>query len=122
MRTRWSKVVAGAIGFLLISGIYNYLATTANYTVPRWYHAVFGVKFLLALVVFGVASILTGRTPAADAMRRNLRFWLDLNIVLAVAVVCLSGVLRTAEKVPKQPTPAAETPAGIKNVLQAKVG
>ncbi len=37
--------------------------------------------------------------------------WLNLNIVLAVLVVCLSGVLRTADKTPKEEAdgePAAE--------------
>ena len=62
---------------------------------------VFGVKFLLALAIFAIASLLVGKTPAAEALRKNARLWLNLNIVLAVLVVCLSGVLRTAEKTPK---------------------
>jgi uncharacterized membrane protein len=102
MRVRWSKIVAAAIGFLIISGLYNVGATSVYYTLPRWYMPVFGVKFLLAFVIFGVASFVTGKTSVANKMRQNLRFWLDLNIVLAVAVVCLSGVLRTADKVPKE--------------------
>jgi hypothetical protein len=61
----------------------------------------------LAFVIFAVASLLVGKTPAADRMRRNVRLWLNLNIVLAVLVVCLSGVLRTAEKTPKK-TPATQ--------------
>jgi hypothetical protein len=59
------------------------------------------VKFLAAFVLFLVASLLTGRSQAADNVRRNLRFWLNLNIALAVLIVCLSGVLRTADKIPK---------------------
>jgi uncharacterized membrane protein len=113
MRARWSKIVAGAIGFLLASGLYNFLVIVQTYKLPRWYHPVFGVKFLLAMVIFAVASLLAGRTPAAERLRQNLRFWLNLNIVLAVVVVCLSGVLRTADKVPKvaaAPPEAADTP------------
>ena len=45
--------------------------------------------------------------PAAVALRRNAKAWLNLNIALAVLVVCLSGVLRTADKVPKAGGPAA---------------
>ena len=104
MRARWSKIVAGAIGFLLLSGLYNIAMISIHYTLPRWYNPLFGVKFLLALVIFMVASLLTGRTAAADKLRaENARFWLNLNIVLAVAVVCISGVLRTAERFYKKP-------------------
>jgi uncharacterized membrane protein len=105
LRARWSKIVAAAIGFLLVSGLYNIGTTSMQYTLPRWYNPLFVVKFALALVIFAVASLLIGKTPLADQMRRNARFWLDLNIVLAVLVVCLSGVLRTAEKTP-MPRPA----------------
>lgn len=112
MRARWSKIVAAAIGFLLISGLYNIAVISIEYRLPAWYHPVFALKFLLAFVIFTVASLLSGKTPAADTLRRNLRFWLNLNIVLAVAVVCLSGVLRTAERLPKQEgVPAANSTA-----------
>lgn len=111
LRRRWSKIVAASIGFLLLSGLYNIAYTLMEYRVPRWYHMVFGIKFLLALVVFMVASLLSGKTAAAENLRKNLRFWLNLNIALAVIVVCLSGVLRTAEKTPKNAPAAQEPPA-----------
>jgi uncharacterized membrane protein len=113
MRVRWSKIVAAAIGFLIISGLYNIGVMSMYYTLPLWYMPVFLVKFLLAFVIFGVASFVTGKTSVADKMRQNLRFWLNLNIALAVAVVCLSGVLRTADKVPKEKpvSPAVSTEA-----------
>jgi hypothetical protein len=110
MRARWSTIVAGAIGFLLASGLYNIGVISIRYTLPRWYNPVFGVKFLLAFGIFAVASLLIGKTAAADRMRRNIRFWLNLNIALAVAVVMLSGILRTAEKIPRQiPAPSGES-------------
>jgi uncharacterized membrane protein len=112
MRQRWSRIVAAAIGFLLLSGLYNIGLTSIRYQLPRWYMPLFVVKFLMALIIFMVASLLVGKTPAADRVRRNARRWMNLNIVLAVAVVCLSGVLRTAERVPKQQPPAAQTPPG----------
>ena len=101
MRARWSKIVAIAIAFLLLSGLYNIAIISMDYRLPRWYHPVFGVKFLLAFAIFLIASLLTGRSNAAENVRQHMRFWLNLNIVLAVLVVCLSGVLRTADKVPK---------------------
>lgn len=109
MRARWSKIVAAAIAFLLVSGLYNFAMIVVQYELPRWYHPIFGVKFLAAFGVFAIASALAGKTPAAEAMRRNTKQWLNLNIVLAVIIVCLSGVLRSADKTPK-PEPTAEPP------------
>ncbi|MEX2111818.1 MAG: hypothetical protein WD845_01450 [Pirellulales bacterium] len=115
MRVRWSKIVAVAIGFLLLSGLYTIGYLSVEYRLPKWYHPVFGVKFLLAFVIFAVASLLTGKTPAADNVRRHLRFWLNLNIVLAVLVVCLSGILRTAERIPKRAAEAAAQPNSLES-------
>jgi uncharacterized membrane protein len=111
MRARWSKVVTVAIALLFVSGFYNFAIISIDYRLPRWYHAVFGVKFLLAFVIFTVAGLLVGKTPAADNARRHLRFWLNLNIALAVLVVMLSGVLRTADKVPKEQPPQRSSTA-----------
>lgn len=111
LRARWSKVVAIAIGFLLLSGLYNIGATSMLYKLPRWYMPLFVVKFVLALGIFMIASLLSGSSPASDQMRKKLRMWLNLNIALAISVVCISGVLRTADKIPKEklaPPPAVE--------------
>ena len=118
MRARGSKIVAAAIAFLLLSGLYNIGVISIEYRLPRWYMPVFGVKFLLAFAIFTIASLLSGRTPAADQLRRNLRFWLNLNIALAVMVVCLSGVLRTAEKAPKVAPVASGTAIGSATALR----
>jgi hypothetical protein len=101
MRVRWSRILTAAIGFLLISGFYNVCVTTLNNVLPSWYLPIFGVKFLLACVIFMVASLLIGKTEAAEQVRKNAKFWLNLNILLAVAIVGLSGILRTAEKLPR---------------------
>jgi len=103
LRERWATIVKAAIGFLLVSGLYNFMMTVTQYKVPPWYHMVFGVKFLLALSIFAIASLLIGKSPASQAVRARAPLWLNLNIALAIAVVCLSGVLRTAEKTPKPP-------------------
>ncbi len=108
MRSRWSTLVAVAIGLLIVSGLYNFMLTVGQFRVPSWYHMVFGMKFLLAMGVFAIASLLSGKSPAAEALRKNAKMWLNLNLVFAVLVVCLSGVLRTAEKTPKT-APGAES-------------
>lgn len=99
MRRRWSKIVMASIGFLIISGFYNFFMIFQNYGVElkalKWYHPLFGVKFLLAMVVFAIASLLSGRTALADKIRRSARLWMSVNILLAVIIVCISGILRT---------------------------
>lgn len=112
MRARWSKIVAISIGLLLLSGLYNIAMFEMKTTVGRdyaWYRPLFGIKFLLAMAIFALASLLSGKTAAAQKIRQNGRFWMNLNITLAVILVCISGFLRTAVKNPKPPK--APTPA-----------
>ncbi len=108
VRSRWVKFVMLAILFLLVSGIYNIimkekqLKTVAD-GAKGLYHMLFGIKFLLAFVIFFLASAVTGRSPAFAKIRENARFWLTLNMILAILVVCISGVLRA---IPLEAAPA----------------
>ncbi len=54
-----------------VSGLYNFFMINSNFRgeLPRWYHPLFGVKFILAMAVFAIASLLAGRTPLAQRMR-----------------------------------------------------
>ena len=107
VRKRWSKVVAASIAFLLISGLINFINIVKLYDLPKLYHPLFGIKFLLALAVFFIASVLSGRSSLADKFRQNARKWLTINAVLVVAIVLISGVLRMAEKTKKPAQTAA---------------
>jgi len=111
VRSRWIKFVMGAILFLLVSGFYNFMMKEKPPGVTALYHALFGLKFLLALVIFFIASALVGRSPALAGIRQNARFWLTLNLVLAITVVCISGVLRALPSGSKPARPAAVGPA-----------
>lgn len=96
LRSRWAVLLHAAILFLLVSGLWNYVATIRAYEVPRAYHMLFGVKFLLAMIVFAVAILLSGRSALADKLRADASRWLGLNTALLVAIVVISGVLRQA--------------------------
>lgn len=114
VRSRWSKWVMGAITFLLLSGFFNFFTLIGKYKLPPAYQMMFGIKFLLALAIFALASLLSGRTGLAQRMRQNARTWLNLNIVLAVLLVCISGVMRNVTmnaplKNPPPPTSTAPT-------------
>lgn len=101
MRPRRARLVAIAIGLLLVTGLINFGIISSQYVVPKWYHMVWGIKFLIALVIFFLMSALSGKSALADKLRQNSKLWLNVSILLAVIVVCLSGVLGLANKVPK---------------------
>lgn len=96
VRSRWVKFVMAAILFLIVSGIYNFAVKlrTIDRAYIALYHGLFSFKVLLALIVFFLASALTGRSPAFAQIRQNAKLWLSVNMALAITIVCISGVLR----------------------------
>lgn len=91
---RWKFAVMFCILFLLISGFYNLMTIgiPKGRVVPT-YHMIFGIKFLLAMVVFFFASALTGRAKGLQGIRDKAMFWTGLTAILATIVVLLSGIL-----------------------------
>lgn len=115
VRSQWAKWVMASSGFLLISGLVNTVITIKTFTYPGTsYHMLIGVKMLLALVIFFIASTLVGRSKNAEKFRESAVMWLNVNLVLAVIVVMIGGYLRLAPRVLKAETPekpAARAPA-----------
>lgn len=112
VRKRWAMYVHLSIGFLLLSGFYTFISYVLGYQFPEGskYHMLFGIKFLLALGIFFIASMLVGRSEASMRFRQKREFWLTLNVVLAVVLVCISGILRFLPRTPKTPAePASAT-------------
>jgi len=107
VRSRWSKLVMAASGFLLISGLINLVLILNRFEIPKdsfpasVYHPVFGMKFLLAFGVFFLSSVLSGRSALAERFRAKEKMWLTINMSLAVIVVCLAGILKLADRAPK---------------------
>jgi hypothetical protein len=85
MARAWRPFVLFAIAGILISGTYNFLRKT---NLPSAYHAVFGIKILLALHVFAVLFLAT--KPGNQKRARQLTGV----VISAVAIVLLSAVLR----------------------------
>lgn len=101
---RWRIIVHVAITVFLVTGLYTFLG------VARWrefpqdfkfrYHMYFGIKTLIALVMFFIASALAGRSARLAAMRANARLWLTVLILLGVLVVIISGTMRFMPQTP----------------------
>jgi hypothetical protein len=93
---RWRIVVMACITLLLLSGIANFVIYQAPvHKGQPLYHALFGVKFLAAMVVFFLASALTGRSAKLASIRANGRFWVGVAATLVIAIVLISAVLRS---------------------------
>ena len=104
IRRRWLPWVIGAITVLLASGLANFLLFNGRVKAEGWsggfwmrqtsYHALFGAKFLLAMVAFYFASALVGRGQGTQWVRNDRAKWLSVTIGLTLGVVLLSGWMR----------------------------
>ncbi len=103
---RWRKFVMGGILLLLISGFYNYIKVAIpSHKGDGLYHGLMGTKILLALGVFFLASVMTGRSPKFEPMRANASRWLGVLILLTAIIVAIGGFLKVARK--SRPAPAS---------------
>ena len=105
IRQRWSRVVGAASGILLVSGLYNAVVLIKSYhfvgPFGNMYHALVAIKLLLALAVFLLAALLSGRTKAAESMRAQQAKWLTVAALLGITLVCLGGFMRAIDREPK---------------------
>ena len=116
VRRRWLPFVIIGITLLLVSGLANFLLFNTTVKEQGWadgqwmrqtnYHAIFGLKFLLALVVFYLSSGLVGRGGGTAWIRRDRARWLGVTLGFAVAIIMLSGWLRNLHTGPAVSTTA----------------
>ncbi len=94
LRCKWTPIVHTCIGLLLITGLFNFYWLAIRTPIdPMPYHAVFGLKFIAALVVFAIAILLTSSSKAVSRIREHAGMWLGVLIFFAAAIVAFSGVL-----------------------------
>lgn len=96
----WARWVGIASLFLLVSGLMNFmnnigLAKEHGMPLPKTYHMLFGIKFLLGLFVMFIAAILAGKTTLADKFRQNMGRWLNIALIASFAIVIIGALLRT---------------------------
>ncbi len=97
VRSRWSTVVKASIALLLISGLYNSFVKATSFELDMTYNGLLLVKILLALAIFFLASVLTGKSNAAKKFRERESYWLTVNLLLSIVLVCIAGFLKAGE-------------------------
>lgn len=102
---RWKKFVHAGIALLLVSGFYNFFRAIPTHKGQGAYHALIGIKILLAFGIFFIASAMVGRSSLAVAMRKDARRWVGLIVLLGAVIVAISGYAKTA--LPGRPPAAA---------------
>lgn len=95
---RWKIVVHICVALLIVTGGFNFYMAFHDEVSPMPYHAIFGVKLILAFIVFFYAIALSGSSPGFASIRENSRKWLGVVITLALVVVLLSGVLKSVHE------------------------
>lgn len=115
VRKFWSKWVMASTGFLLISGIINVVRIIGTYgsNFEGPYHPMLGVKMLLAFAIFGLTAVLSGRSSTAEKLRQKESTWLSVNVLLAIAVVCVAGYMKSMERTPKSDVEPTDTASYI---------
>ena len=96
MRRNWAKYMMIALTILLVTGITNMILIpkTIDPAVKSNYSMLVGIKFMLAMPVFFIVSVLNGRSNMAEKLRAKHKLWLNIAVALCVAVVLLAGYLR----------------------------
>ena len=103
VRGKWAKVVMATSGFLLLSGLYNFVnnAKSFEYQGGPIYHILGMVKLLLALGIMFITARLSGRSAGAEKFREQLGKWMTVTTGLLFALILLASTMRTIDKTPK---------------------
>ena len=93
---RWRWMVYGLIGVFILTGLYTFVYVVLPTPLGRYralYHGIFGMKMVLALGAFFIASALPGRTKGLAFMRAQGKLWLGVLVGLMLAILLLANVL-----------------------------
>lgn len=91
---RWKRFVYLGILLFLVTGFYNFYRQLPNHKGDGLYHALIGIKILLALGLFFIASALVGRSRALEGLRAERARWLKIVVLLAAIIVALSSFVK----------------------------
>ncbi len=122
-RRTWALCVMVCSALLLASGFYNFFSFMKAYeNLPKLYHPLFGVKFLLGLGVMFLAALIAGKSNLAKKAQKNMTGMLSLAIVLALSVFVIGAMLRSFRDLPDaRIAPAAEIEAAVETQVADEI-
>ncbi len=93
LRRRSTALSHGGLLLLAITGLINF---TRRYSegVPAFYQMIFGIKFLLFTLIFGITIALTIPSDALKMFQDRRKHWIAINVLLGIIVLLLSAWLR----------------------------
>lgn len=95
IRRKWAKWVMISSGLLLVSGLYNSAIKAMGFQMSGTpYNGLLLVKILLALAVFYLSAVLSGRSEKAVKFRQSETKWLNILCVLMLAIVIIAGYMK----------------------------
>ncbi len=123
IRPKWARIVMIASALVLLSGIWNFVnIIKANAFEGNMYHALIGVKLLLALMILWIAARLSGRSQGAERFREKQGLWLTINVVLSIVLVCIAGAMKFTPRTPKPPEAEVEQTAFVADLRGEQTG
>jgi len=115
IRRRWSKLVMISVLFLLVSGLYNAAMKAIGFELSGLYNVLLLIKIVLALAVFYLTAVLSGRSAVAQKFRERETYWLNILCVLMIAIVLIAGYMKmSSADFTKKSRPAKETAMQIR--------
>jgi hypothetical protein len=99
VRRRWMMLVGVCSLFLLLSGSYNFYTKLTQFRLGGMYHGLFGLKLLLGLASFYLASVLAGRSERAKRFRQREPYWATVLAVMIVITVLIGGAMKISSDV-----------------------
>jgi len=91
---RWRKWIMILSLVLILTGFYNFMVNIPAHKGEPAYHMLFGIKFLLAIAVFGLASMLAGRKSISLKLQQNSKLWLGVTLAMGAAIVMIAGYMK----------------------------
>jgi uncharacterized membrane protein len=93
LRRKSSAFVFHPLMVLIITGFINFIHAV-NQGARGTYHMVFGIKFLLVMVLFGITMALIVPSEALAKFQANRPRWVLVNVILGLTIVFLSAWMR----------------------------
>lgn len=97
MRPAWARMVMASVLFLMISGVMNIYFKAINYQLDVVYLTLLAIKFVLALTIFFLVSLLSGRSDRAAKFRTGTG-WYDITCVGLVALICIASFMKVSSQ------------------------